>query len=315
MDPGASQMQLAFRFGQNPAGITADAAIGVPNPVIDGRAAEPWGDVADGGRACGRLTLWQCGGELWGAGFADVSAQGFEAATQGLYTEVFHAARRHTLHRVWNLIPRINAHDDALENYQAFCQGRHRAFQAHFGSAGEQRMPAASAVGTVGEKLCVVFVAGTDAVSYVENPEQVPAYRYPSRYGPRSPSFARASLVQRQGGQRLYVSGTASIRRSESLHPGDVAAQFELAMANMDLVARNAGLPGLDADSPGQRSFRIYLRHADDWPAVRPLFEQRLQRRGDGHSVLQADICRRELLVEIEACVDNMGMETTGRGN
>ncbi|MDZ7668584.1 MAG: hypothetical protein U5Q16_03885 [Gammaproteobacteria bacterium] len=309
-------MQLAFHFGQSPAGITNGSTIGVPNPIIDGRAAEPWADVTGGGRACGSLTLWQCGDELWGAGFADVSAQGFDAAAQALYTELFNASRRLTLHRIWNLIPRINAHDAALENYQAFCEGRHRAFQAHFGSAGEQRMPAASAVGTLGDTLCVVFVAGTDAVSYVENPEQVPAYRYPSRYGPRSPSFARGSLVQRHGGQRLYVSGTASIRRSESLHPGDVAAQFELAMANVDLVARNAGLlHGLDAESPGQRSFRIYLRHADDWPVVRPLFEKRLQRSGDGYSVLQADICRRELLVEIEACVDNMGTETTRRGN
>lgn len=308
-------MQLAFHFGQNPAGITSGAAIGVPNPVIAGRAAEPWADVTDA-HEYGGLALWNCGDELWGAGFADVSAQGFDTAAEALYAEVFDASRQLTLHRIWNLIPRINAHDGDLENYQAFCQGRHRAFQAHFGSAGEQRMPAASAVGTVGEKLCVVFIAGSDAVNYVENPEQVPAYRYPARYGPRSPSFARASLVERAGGRRLYISGTASIRRSESLHPGDVAAQFELAMANMDLVARNAGLPGgLSAHSPGQRSFRIYLRHADDWPVVRPLFEQRLQRGEDGYSVLQADICRRELLVEIEACVDNMDMETTRRGN
>jgi enamine deaminase RidA (YjgF/YER057c/UK114 family) len=112
--------------------------------------------------------------------------------------------------------------------------------------------------------------------------------------------------VTRASGPRLYVSGTASIRRSESCHPGDVTAQCGLAITNMDLVAQAAGLPALTAGPVGRASFRVYLRDPVDWPVVRTVFEQRLRCPPDAYTVLQADICRRELLVELEACVDGV---------
>lgn len=300
-------MQLAFRFGQPTTDLvqTSDGpAIDLMNPVLEGRAREPWCDELSQGRRCGSLTVWRRGPEVWGAAFVPLGESGHEPAARRLYADILRACGTLTLQRIWNFVPRINEHDGELENYRAFCKGRHQAFEKHFGNADERRMPAASAVGTGGDVLCGVFIAGTAAVRYVENPEQVPAYRYPSRYGPRSPSFARASLVQRNDGQRLYISGTASIRGSESHHPDDVAAQCELAIANMELVARAAGLGGLGSDASQSRAFRIYLREPALWPLVKPVFEARLCRPADPYTALQADICRRELLVELEACVD-----------
>ena len=59
----------------------------------------------------------------------------------------------------------------------------------------------------VGSTASVVFAATEATPRHFENPLQVPAYEYPGEYGPRSPSFARATVVA-QPGPCLFVSGT-----------------------------------------------------------------------------------------------------------
>jgi enamine deaminase RidA (YjgF/YER057c/UK114 family) len=301
-------MDLAFEFGAPAAGLhrcAGSMTIALPNAVLAGTGSELWAVGIDRIRDCRGVTLWQCGPDTWGLGAVEVDDQGFQGAAETLYRDMFHVTRALSLQRIWNFVPRINAVDHELENYRAFCQGRYRAFDACSGGDSERRMPAASAVGTTGNRLCAVFIAGPGTVRYVENPHQVPAYRYPSRYGPKAPSFARASVLEGAEGRRLYVSGTASIRGSDSLHPGDVSAQLELAIDNMDAVARAAGFDaGLTRDSAGERRWRLYLRHPEDWDAARHVLLRRLYRQDDQLTALQADICRPELLVEIEACVD-----------
>ncbi|MEQ8858763.1 MAG: hypothetical protein RIC56_08955 [Pseudomonadales bacterium] len=302
-----SAASLALCFGRADAALsTADAAgLAVANAVIDGAVREPWAHPDGAGERVGDLVLWRCGSELWGAASAVVDADGLGPTTHSLYRQLFHAAGSLNLHRIWNYIPSINAPHGEGDRYQTFCRGRALAIGEHPDGDGA-RMPAASALGTPGDTLALLFVAGPDPVQHVENPRQIPAHCYPRRYGAHAPTFARGSLVTRADGtRRLYLSGTASIRASESLHPGDVAAQFEVALENADLVARSAGLPGgLSATSPGTRRLRLYLRHPLHWDIVRALLDRRLRRAGDTVSVIQADVCRPELLVEIEACVD-----------
>src|SRR5690606_23756156 len=116
---------------------------------------------------------------------------------------------------VWNYVPYINQISEGLEHYRQFNIGRWLAFETLFGRDLRSFMPAASAVGITSNAVMLTFIAGTRQPQYLENPSQVPAYHYPSEYGPRPPSFARAVLVQNthrspaciQG----YLSGTASI--------------------------------------------------------------------------------------------------------
>ena len=61
-----------------------------------------------------------------------------------------------------------------------------------------------------GGGLALRFLAGTVAPRPLENPRQVPAWRYSRRFGPRSPTFSRAALALLGDGRvALRVSGTA----------------------------------------------------------------------------------------------------------
>ena len=205
--------------------------------------------------------------------------------------------------RTWNYLPDINREDDGLERYRAFCRGRYQALATEH--AFEAALPAACALGSRSGGLDIYLLAARSPGIQIENPRQVSAFRYPPRYGPRSPSFSRA-ILKRWGDQHhLYISGTASITGHLSRHIGDVSAQFDEIVTNLSALLteanRRVSVPlrfeaiklylgqGLDPELIDRR-----LRHSilADIPAV----------------MLRADICRQDLLLEIEGmCVSQIG--------
>jgi chorismate lyase / 3-hydroxybenzoate synthase len=243
------------------------------------------------------------------AGWIDLEEAGFngldeaaEAAYLGLLQ--FHATTpyRHVW-RIWSFVTDINdgAGDD--ERYKLFCVGRARAFAAVHATLPGIGYPAATAVGKPAgaRSLQICWLAGREPGVEIENPRQLAAYRYPRRYGPAAPSFSRAMLVP---GPLLLVSGTASILGHESVHPGDAVAQLHETLDNIDALLQSAAevaarpVPHLGPDS----LLKIYLRHARDAAQVGSNLRERV---GEDVPVLmlEADICRSELLIEIEAVV------------
>jgi enamine deaminase RidA (YjgF/YER057c/UK114 family) len=213
------------------------------------------------------------------------------------------------LQRVWNYLPHINTHELGMERYRQFNAGRQRAF-IEAGHDAFEGAPAACAIGTGDDAervLRVRFLAGLGAPLPVENPRQVPAYRYPSQYGPRSPSFSRAVLLQAGPGEvMLCVSGTASIVGHASLHAGDVRAQLRETVANLHAVVEAARARCHAPLHVADMVSTVYVRHAPDHAAVRSEFETALgphSAAARGAVYLQADICRSELLIEIEGHV------------
>lgn len=225
-------------------------------------------------------------------------------STEGAYGEIFPMLARHGFPhavRFWNYFPRINESEGGEERYRLFNMGRGAAFEGA-GRDREETIPAACALGTdAGDALTVYFVAAHDAGLAVENPRQVSAYRYPRDYGPRSPTFSRAVLHPARDPEMLFVSGTASIVGHRTLHAGDVAAQTRETLANLEALFAEAGrLSRPGAFSMREASYKVYVRHPADAPAVRRELAAAL---GEGADVnlLRADICRADLLVEIEA--------------
>ena len=233
-----------------------------------------------------------------------------EAELQPLADAVHHAYRRigeiiaargyPELWRVWHYLGEINQGEGDEERYRQFCIGRYRALDDHAGF--ESRLPAASAIGARGGGLSIIALAGKLRGLQVENPRQVSAFRYPRSYGPRSPSFSRATLLPFADGPRLLVSGTASIVGHATAHAGDTVAQLRQTAANLDALLAHAvhtQLPGRRAAEFTADSYIVYLRHDEDLPLVLPELRRLF---GDTPlQVLAGDVCRPELLIEIEA--------------
>jgi len=274
-------------------------------PVLGGQPREAvFSEVAASGES-GVFALFRSGAWLLGIA-SQTMPHDLEANTCRFYQELFQAAHGYHLCRIWNYVPQINAlNKEGLENYRAFSSGRSQAFEQHFGRDFKCQLPSASAVGTDGSRLTVLFAASPHTPHHCENPSQVPAYDYPAKHGPRPPSFSRATVVPAgQGRADVFISGTAAIKGHETIAPGDTGAQLDCTLENLRRISCVAGLGDtLGAGQCAARHFKIYLRHAEDYCAVAAALEQRLLRPGDVASYLRADICRAELNVEIEATV------------
>jgi hypothetical protein len=271
---------------------------------LGGEARVPvGGPVEPAGRDRG-LSLWRGDGLLIGHACARPGLD-VENATTQIYSGILRAAGGMNLYRIWNCVPGINGTEPGgLERYHAFCRGRSRTFEAAFGKAFSANLPAASAVGTAGDELAVAFLAGAAAPRHFENPGQVPAYEYPPEHGPRPPSFARATAVDRGAGRDVFVSGTSAVVGHETVAPNDTLAQLECTFENLRLISRASGLgERLGSGASCRRHFSVYLRHAADLAAVEARVKGSLLAPGDRVSYLGADICRAALNVEIEVSV------------
>jgi len=231
-----------------------------------------------------------------------------QAATETAYRSILdllETCGHYSVLRFWNYFPAINQESHGMERYRQFNIGRRDAFLAR-GHPVLGSVPAASALGSAGGGLRIAFLAARASVAHVENPRQISAYHYPEQYGPSSPTFSRATLVRLGGRDMLFISGTASIVGHQTLHRGKAAAQTRESLENIAAVVTEANrrAPGagfrLDA-----LAYKVYVRHPEHLDSVR-----KEMARFIGAPVtavfLQADICRADLLVEIEAGPGNM---------
>ena len=321
MLPGAGDLPPALSDWQHALGLicygeaTADASempcASVAMPVLGGSGSvcEIWRSASrpTGGRH-GSLSYREDGTLLFGSltcddGTAAGSGSSLREAAREAYAGIFAAADAlgfPHLVRCWNYFSGINLAVDGLERYRQFNIGRQEGFRAG-GRALDANLPAACALGTHGGPLVVAFLAAREAPIQVENPRQISAYDYPPEYGPRSPTFARASLLACADGEFLFLSGTASIVGHRTLHVGDAGAQTTETLANLHAVIAAANRASrVGGYALGDLALKVYLRNADDFAAVRARIESAPDAPAE-MVFLQADICRRDLLVEIEA--------------
>jgi chorismate lyase/3-hydroxybenzoate synthase len=91
------------------------------------------------------------------------------------------------------------------------------------------------------------------------------------------------------------ISGTAAEVGHASAHRDDLKAQLDETLTNLDALLASADMgAGFDTHS----TLKAYVRHAADAPRVREFFRQRLP--SVPVLLLHGDICRSELLVEID---------------
>lgn len=300
----SNQTSCQVVFGRSTTGVAVtdgwSGILQVTLPVLAGVANETLLKGTDAPRREGDFVLFEAAGRMAGLAVAP-EGLGLEAAARHLYDGLFAISHGLHIYRIWNYVPRINACESNLENYRLFCRGRSLAFEAGFGSGFKKILPAGSAVGSTTGPFALGFLCGEARPAHFENPRQVPAFEYPPQYGPRPPSFARATLITDETGRQVFISGTAAISGHQTVARGDLSGQIDCTLENLRLIARTAGA-SLEGGSDGwHRSFKIYLRHAADLSFTQARLERELLRPGDSVHYLQADICRSDLLVEIES--------------
>lgn len=287
-----------FHFGQSPkSGLEnpgsrnpgpEKVAIHVPLPHIDCCAQENW-NLAPGET----MTVLQS---------QPLSTDlNITEATEALYKDLLERCPAGSIYRIWNFVPNINARFGAIDQYMMFCKGRALAYDA--ADVADAELAAASALGYQtdhegghGYPILAVVLTGPELFVAIENPQQTPAYQYPQTYGPNAPSFARAIAVS---DGRFLASGTASIVNSESMFPAQPQSQAVLAAENLLLLLEQANISV--AEQPAV--LRVYVRDPDHWQEVRTGIEARLPLNQMQVCVVQAEICRPELLVELELSI------------
>jgi chorismate lyase/3-hydroxybenzoate synthase len=241
---------------------------------------------------------------------ADVERSTAEAYA-AIAGQIGHLAASHPV-RFWNYIPAIHRpsgqspEGEPIDRYMAFNAGRYIACSRWLG--GEDAFPrllaTASGVGHDGEDLVIHALSASRPGVAVENPRQVPAYRYSRRYGPRPPCFARATVVTKPDQESLIlVGGTASVRGEASVHIGDLEAQLDETLENLTALLRAATA----SPSAGVELFtdvRVYYVRASDLAATREMcrrafVDARLE-------FVRADLCRQDLLLEIEGVANTV---------
>ncbi|MBQ1227545.1 MAG: hypothetical protein IIX79_05605 [Alistipes sp.] len=169
--------------------------------------------------------------------------------------------------------------------------------------------PAATGIGTYAGGVIVVFDAVRDSAKCslaVDNPLQISAHAYSQEVlinrgevHKSTPKFERARYISTPT-PSVYVSGTAAIRGEESCRE-DAVGQAALTMENID---RLVGLENLASSGVSQPSsmlygaMRAYLKHGEDTERVSEWIGENYPQVDMLY--LLADICREELLIEIE---------------
>ncbi len=229
------------------------------------------------------------------------------AVAHSAYIRIFDAIESRgyrELLRVWHYFPRINESENGLERYRHFNIGRYNAFVAKRRDL-NTGAPAACAIGTRSGPLTIYFLAGRNPGQAIDNPRQASACNYPPQYGPRAPLFSRAMLVRQPGSRKaesplLFISGTASVIGHETVHTGSAARQAAETATNLAIVITEAQRAGFTPHQPAGLQLKVYVRNPHDQPAVSAALAPAF---GAAARIvyLHADICRADLLTEVEA--------------
>lgn len=217
--------------------------------------------------------------------------------------------------RQWNYIEDIVLEEeDELhkQNYQIFNNVRSRFYA---GSDFKNGYPAATGIGMLSGGVSVSFYA-SDAGSYIfkslENPFQKAAFEYSHRvlvgnaayegFTKCSPKFARAKYVANESAGQVFISGTASIRDENTIGLGNISLQTTTTIENIAHLIREADrLFGSreGAECQTVKFYRVYIKKKRDYALVERLCHAAWPKANFNFVI--SDVCRDELLVEIEA--------------
>ncbi len=217
--------------------------------------------------------------------------------------------------RQWNYISGIIGFDGEGQRYQEFNNVR----SGFYGSAfGEKGYPAATGIGMDRGGVVIEFIAvKSDEVftKPVDNPEQIAAHIYSKEVlvGQKNikettPKFERARFMELSGRKLIFISGTAAITGEKTVATGNPEGQTKVTIQNIRRLYSKEVLNGISKERlrPKYGHARVYVKRREDFEIIKKTVEHFY---GNLPVVyILADICRDDLLVEIEGKVVLEGM-------
>lgn len=239
---------------------------------------------------------------LYAGGFqGDVLHFGIEAQAQESFRMLGDVLRQegfpmNQIIRQWNYIERITAMEGCDQHYQALNNARSEFYGKTEWTKG---YPAATGIGAnLGGVLvdvdAAVFNRPEVFATPIDNKLQVAAHAYSeevleaSQEKKTTPKFERAKSMTFDDRKIIYISGTAAIRGEESLTGVGIEKQLRITMENIDELIDDAKL----------RMLRVYLKNKEDFAIAKKLMDS--YNLNIPISYMWADVCRDELLIEIE---------------
>lgn len=177
--------------------------------------------------------------------------------------------------------------------YDQLNKARNAFFEKH--DIYNKLVPASTGIGAMNpygkamatQVLAVAPKTGKISIQKAVSPLQCPALNYKS-------SFSRGIKLDAPDHRRLYVSGTASIDQTgKTVFIGDTAAQIKKTVQVLDAILKKADMKWSDVVSS-----IVYFRHKEELG----MFDEFCRKHGLElpHVKLHADICRDNLLFEVE---------------
>lgn len=268
------------------------------------------------------LYLDEFGRSLWGLGLASdelalsmkkQTLVSFEKLQLLLSNEGF---TMDDLVRQWSFIPTIlktiDEKGQTYQYYQIFNDIRQSYYTKY---KQDKEYPAATGIGMHYGNMTIDFVAvqgnsGTQCVG-LANPYQINAYDYNQELligaaleenGPKNPPlFERAKYIGNADSGLVFVSGTASIIGEETIGINDIRKQTETTLRNIKELVSGVNISRSVDVVPGSMVYdylRAYIKNEADFGVVRQLCNDQVANVPVLY--VHADVCRDDLLVEIE---------------
>lgn len=212
--------------------------------------------------------------------------------------------------RQWNYLQYIIGFEGERQKYQEFNDVRSDFYAHHFDKSG---FPAATGIGTKQGGILIEFVAVKSEqiiTKPVDNPEQISAHHYSENVlvgeecsVKTTPKFERARYFQLFDKKLIFISGTASIVGEKTVGVGDAEKQTEITIQNIQRLYSDTILEKLSTKklNPKYGHARVYVKNRKDFPVIKKTFKKYFGKLQVVYII--ADICRPDLLVEIEGKV------------
>jgi len=249
--------------------------------------------------------------------FYQLVSQTFEAVKRVLENE--NMSFKNVI-RQWNYIENITTTTQSESKEYQYYQIFNDIRALFYGESNlHDHFPAATGIGCNlgGFAIEIIAMDHQDTVNNISitSPVQHNAYDYSrqvlvgdSLYASHKqpPLFERAKMIAQEDSGIIYVSGTAAINGEVSIEQPDAAAQTEITIGNIFELLSISNLQDCGVTDELENIMpsyvRAYLKRPEDKNQV-----EKICKKYFGNTplmLLQADVCRSELLVEIEAAFD-----------